>query len=582
MNDLGPLHALLQRIGRRRRMLRWSIGLSGIVAVVCAAWLGLFAIDWGLQLGGLERAAAIIATVVALGWSVRRFVLPWLSARETELQLALLLQRLEGIDTDLVAALQFEARDSEPWGSSELQAAVIRRVASITPSLPLREDTPRRIVGRRLLVAASVAACTAAVALVFPEHARVFNNRLLLRADSYPTATRIDEIRIAGQTVERGRSPAEIRCPLNTPVDFRVKVSGRIPQDGWVQLATVESRESSRLPLLQQNATPGAFASNLPILTGDCECRIRIGDASAGPILLRLVQPPELRLGFQIREPDYGDGTDRTLRWQEGVLQLAVPEGSWVRPWLISDRPLNRAVLYLGDTALTLSRIAEAPSAAADVNKTATPQAVGSGRERSGKTPEYFWTLERNTTSLADVTEPVRLEFVVEDREGSGPLKLQAILRPRPDQPPRIAAESRVSLVLPQARPTILCRASDDRGLVRIEARAERLRTDGAAETLHAWTLWNSDGRARRQLEERFPLDLSATGAVKGDRLRISLTAVEQGRDGQPGRSVDSAPITLDVTDEQGILAAMAELDRKSADQLQQMIDRQLEVGGSP
>ena len=587
MNDLGPLHAVLRRIGRRRRMLRWSIGLSGIVVGGCVAWLALFALDWGLQLSAVERAVAIIATGVALGWAARRFVLPWLLDHETELQLAILLQRRERIDTDLVAALQFEAAGSERWGASELQQAVIKRVAGLAPSLPLKDDIPRRIVRRRILLAAAALACAAAIAWAFPHHTRVFLRRLILQAASYPTATRIDEIRVAGQSVSPGPSQAEVRCPRGMAVDVRVIVSGRIPSEGLVHVSAVESRQSNRLPLLREGVAPAAFSGSLPPLTGDCECRIRIGDASVGPILLRLVHPPEVRLGFEICEPDCEGVEDRPHRWQEGIFQLAVPEGSWVRPWLIADRPLKGAVLRLGDDVLTL-RLAAAPPSATDGGKAAGPGNLGNGRERGQAIPErhstqgQYWTVEPAASLPAEVTEPMRLEFTAEDRDGSPPLVIQAVIRPRPDQPPRILAESRISLVLPRARPTIFCRASDDRGLVRIDARAERVGADGTAEILYAWTLWTADRRATRELEERFPLDLSVTGVRKGDRLQVYLLAVEQGRDGQQGRSVESTPITFEVTDEQGILAAMAELDRKSADQLQQMIDRQLEVGGSP
>lgn len=580
MNDLRPLHALLQRIGRRRRRLRGLIGGSGIIAAVSAAWLGLFALDWGLQLGGMERAVAMLLAAVALGWAVRKFVLPGWMSRESELHLALLLQKRAGIDTDLVAALQFEAAEAGRWGSPELQAAVMRRVATATPSLPLREDIPGRIVGRRVIVAAVALASAAAVALVFPRHTRVFLDRLLLRSASYPTATRIDEIRIAGQPVRLDRSPLEVRCPLGAAVDFRVTVSGRVPQEGLVQLSAVAARQSSRLPLLPESGTAGRFAGSLPLLTGDCECRIRIGDASAGPIVLSPVHPPQVRLVFEIREPDYGDGTDRIRRRQEDILQMTVPEGSWVQPWLVSDRPLSRVVLHFGDEVTDLRLVAE-PTPANEGTETPAANDVRDGR-RPGMTPEYWWTPEAIPKALADVTEPVRLEFVVEEEAGSSPVTIEAVLRPRLDQPPRILAESRISLVLPRARPTILCRAADDRGLVRIDARAERVRPDGSTEILPTWTLWEAERQVQRELVERFPLDLSMTGAAKGDRIRVYLTAVEQGRGGLPGRSIESTPITLEVTDEQGILAAMAELDRKSADQLQQMIDRQLEVGGSP
>ncbi len=417
MNDLRPLHALLQHIGRRRRRLRGLIGVSGIIVAVSAAWLGLFALDWGLQLGRMERAVAVLLAAVALGWAVRKLVLPWWMSRETELHLALLLQKRAGIDTDLVAALQFEAAEAGRWGSPELQAAVMRRVATATPTLPLREDIPPRIVGRRVIVAALALASVTSVALVFPKHTCVFLDRLLLRSAAYPTATRIDEIRIAGQPVRLDRSPAEVRCPLGAAVDFRVTVSGRVPQEGLVQLSAVEARQSSRLPLLPESGTAGTFTASLPLLTDDSECRIRIGDASTGPIVLSPVHPLQARLVFEIREPDYGDGTDRIRRRQEGILQLTVPEGSWVRPWLVSDRRLSRAELHFGDDVTALRRVAEPPPAS-DATENPAPNDGRTGRPH-GAAPAYWWTPEPIPTALGDVTEPVRLEFVMEEEADS-------------------------------------------------------------------------------------------------------------------------------------------------------------------
>ncbi len=599
MSDLKPLHILLQTIGRRRRFLRYVIGGSGLVAVVSATWLGLFALDWGLGLGVAERVVVVLAAAVAAAWAVRRFAWPWLRLRESELQLALLLQRQEGIDTDLVAAIQFENAHAQPWGSPELRAAVIRQVADLAPRLPLRDDIPRRTVRQRALVGGIALALAGASAVLFPDHVRVFLLHLLLRSAAYPTATRIDELRVAGQAVELGSFPVEVACPSNTPIAVTAKVTGRIPRDGVVQIAALASPQSTRIHLSAEGEAVNVFSASLPLLTTACQCRIELGDATAGPILLRPAVPPQVRIAFQIHEPDYGTATDRRVRWQQDILQLTVAEGATVQPWLISDRPLRRGMVRLGDghDAIELQQAASPPDlsipnapapheAGANRGEAAPPGPSHSDSTRSGSShadsAHYFFTLARPQPALAEITEPVRLEFDGEDLHGWQATRLRTIIFPRPDQPPRIQAQTRISLALPRAKPTVVCRASDDRGLVRIDVRAERVQTDGSTEVLRTWALWRANRPGLRELDEHFSLDLAATGTVKGDRLRIFLMAVEQGRKGQPGRSVDSTPIELTITDEQGILAAMTELDRKSADQLQQMVDRQLEVGGTP
>ena len=74
-------------------------------------------------------------------------------------------------------------------------------------------------------------------------------------------------------------------------------------------------------------------------------------------------------------------------------------------------------------------------------------------------------------------------------------------------------------------------------------------------------------------------LDLSSLKLAKGDQLKVTVQAVDY-RGPRPGQASLSEPLVFHVTDLQGILQMVTESDRKSAEQLQIMIQRQLGIGG--
>jgi len=76
----------------------------------------------------LPQRAFILAVFLLLALAgLRRFVWPAVNSRETVIDRALAVERRRGIDSDLVAALQFESAAAETWGSPQLQAAVVER-----------------------------------------------------------------------------------------------------------------------------------------------------------------------------------------------------------------------------------------------------------------------------------------------------------------------------------------------------------------------------------------------------------------------------------------------------------------------
>jgi hypothetical protein len=134
--------------------------------------------------------------------------------------------------------------------------------------------------------------------------------------------------------------------------------------------------------------------------------------------------------------------------------------------------------------------------------------------------------------------------------------------------------------VLPTARPTISYNATDDYGIAEVAVLAEVIHSDGTPGEKAQFNLYSlpPGGSPRKNVQDRQRFAFAPLKAVKGDQVKVMLRAVDD-RGGAPGKPALSEPLVFQVTDEQGIYAAMAEADRESARRLQTMIDNQIDVG---
>ena len=125
MTKLSPLRnklvALRNRRSRARKLTAWSATL------LAAMWtlLALFAVDWLFSMTVVQRVIAIAVGALIVAWVFRRKTLPYLRDRESEVDIALMVERHQKIDSDLVAAIQFESPEAKEWGSAQLEDAVV-------------------------------------------------------------------------------------------------------------------------------------------------------------------------------------------------------------------------------------------------------------------------------------------------------------------------------------------------------------------------------------------------------------------------------------------------------------------------
>ena len=102
----------------RRWLVRLATAYSAVAVAALATLLVAMLLDWLLDMSMPQRLVAMGICFGTVLWVFYRYALPWLGHRESEVDMALLIEREERIDTDLVAALEFESPVAPTWGSA--------------------------------------------------------------------------------------------------------------------------------------------------------------------------------------------------------------------------------------------------------------------------------------------------------------------------------------------------------------------------------------------------------------------------------------------------------------------------------
>ena len=563
MTKLARIHQRLRKLRRRRRRVRWGTGYSGLAVALLWLLAAAFLVDWSLHLNRPQRLVAMAFCLGLLVWAFRRYARPWLWQRETELDMALLVERQQQIDSDLVAAIQFESPEAPQWGSVQLEQKVIDQTAQIGRRLDVTQGVPRRPLVRRSVVLAATCAVLALGAWRFPDHARAFLNRFfLLGPHHYPTQTVIESVRINGRRIElAGWRPQVAKCSYGEPVEFQVVCSGRLPDAGRARLKTDRGSRTT-IALARDGQYAMVYVGRLERLVDSVEYGLYLGDAWTDPARLEVVPLPSVDVQLEVTPPSYAAAQATTPRTSTGLRQISVIEGSRVDVRVTADKTLKQATLSIDGQAYPMRR---------DPTE-AGPSGAGADR----------WTLDVAGTPLARVVDPIRYQVDAVDTDDLRPERpILGVIRIKADYGPRIIASAVTEFVLPTAKPGISYEASDDYGLARLSILPQVTHEDGRTEDLEEIVIYQLRGgdAVAKEMEDRYPLDLGPLELVKDDRLSITLQATDYRGPENEGKTASSEPLTFQVTDERGILAAMAEADRESANRLKTMIQRQIEVG---
>jgi hypothetical protein len=561
MSKLHHLRSRLHELSRRRWLLRAGAAAAGLLLAIAWTLTAMFLLDWRFEFDKPQRVVLIALGLAALAWAWKRYCRPLMGRVEDELEMALLVERQQRIDSDLVAALQFEQSAARAWGSAQLETAVIDYVADFGRELKVSEGLPTGPFRRRATILAVTAALLAVAIVAAPAHWHAFLNRLLLGSRHYPTQTMIDRIVVNGVDLDLNRN--EWKQPLRSPywesLNFEVHSSGALPPQGLVRVKAINRGDETELALTPDSSRPGVFAGQLERLVDSIDFQVYLGDAWTDAARVAVIPLPVVDLSLDVLPPPYAAGVEAADDSPAGARQISVIEGSGVDLHLTSDKPLASARLLVAGRSYPLVR-GSVPGAN-----------VAAGEP---------WRLPRKSTPLERIAEPLKYEVEVVDRDGLS-LKdpLEGFIRIKADRPPRVTAAVVTEHVLPTARPSLSYGASDDYGLARLRLHRQIVRADGGTsdDTIEV----PLETRGQKTVRSHFSLELSSLELVKGDQLKLTFEALDF-RGDTPGKTALSEPLVLHVTDERGVLAAMVEADERSARQLDAIIERQLGIGDSP
>lgn len=567
VTQLELLRSRLARLRSRRQHVRRVAAWSTVALAVLWTLAAFFVIDWMLEMSRLQRGVAWVATIGLVSWVYVRLAQQWLARRESEIDIALLVEQRHQIDSDLVAALQFEQPEAESWGSSQLEQAVVEKAARRTPHLGFADPAPPPGLRRRFLLVGITLLLAATVVLLAPAHLGVFVRRLFFSNRHYPTDTQIVRVAVNGRPVLDGEGLAgAARVARGRPVELVVEAAGELPSTGHAELAATVTGQSSRLELVADRQEPDRFSGRLEPLAESVRCTVLVGDAWTEPIEIELVEPPRLRLHWQVEPPPYVRAESAVRQPPAGLRQISVLEGSNVHLTVKADQALSRIALTIEEKPYPLRLVA--------ANGDATPGSIAD-KEASAR-----WVLPHGQTPLDSVVQTLRYAVTAVDSQGvSLPETIEGSIRVVPDQAPRVSATAITRHVLPAARPTVRYRVDDDYGLANLSITYEIVRRDGSTEAVQRPVVNYEDADDRPlKIDDALRLELSRLELSKGDELRVTLTATDF-RGPRPGESSQSEPLVFQVTDKQGILGLMAESDEEAVEELEMMIRRQMDLG---
>jgi hypothetical protein len=552
MTQLAVLRSRLQSLQFSRTVVRWGSALAAFVVGVLALWAVAFLLDRLLLGNRVVRGAVLLGWFAAVIGLIRTLIVPLFRRAESLEQLALWVERQHQLDGDLVSALQFESPEARAWGSPRLTAAVVDYVAEFSRGLDVYSGFTWEPLPKRLAAAVGALVVTAGLAFAFPKQAAVFWNRFWLGTARYPTSTVIAELRINGEAVAPFHGVSRsIAVPQDRPLSVQVRLEGELPGEATVIVRGLRSGQRGQWPL--EATADAVFGTEQRQLVESLRLWIRAGDAESDPVDLAVVPLPVIDVRWTVQPPAYARQTGN-VTVPSGTRSFAVLQGSRVALEVTGiNKPLESVVLDFGG-----------PDAGESALRSEAP-------ERWRSSPG---------SPLDSVQQALTYELRVTDADGLSPQPpVAGEIRLQTDRIPRVVAAAISRKVLPQAQPRVSYGASDDFGVGDIRLEWEVIPVEGARRNGSQTLRRRDDATPVQVFRGETPFDLRPLQLAVGDEVRIVVAAEDVRGEFAPqiGRS---EPLVLQVTDKQGILQSLLEIDQQSARQLDAIIEKELGIGG--
>lgn len=539
--------------------MRWGSAVCAPTAFVLWLLVAAFWCDWSFDLPVTLRAIVLLAWIAGGVWAIRRFAWPLISVTESEQDVALLVEQQHHIDTDLVAALQFEQPQAAKWGSSRLEQAVVDYVAEFSPSLDVYQGFSYHPLPKRATILGVTLLMLLVAALAFPGHAAAFWNRFLLGSAHYPTKTQIQSIAINGKTVPVFSSETTfVRIPYGEQILVDIKCGGVVPEYGLANLSGVNSDAANRINLTPKAGDATSFTGEISHVADSFRVRFQFGDAISDAAEIVIVPLPLVDIAWDVTPPKYAAAAMKPNESDGGSRQLAVLEGSMVKLSLVSSNKSLKTARITVNGGDPISLVI----------------AKGTSKDK------IEWTLPPGSP-FESVRELLKYEIQVVDEDNlSMEPAIAGQIRLRTDRLPRIVASAVTRQVLPTATPKLDFAAGDDFGVAKIVTVIQISREDGTS-ARHEIVSRVIDEKDQPQsiVRGQVPVPLSPFELQKGDEVKVTLEVTDW-RGTIPGQKGAGESVTFNVTDLNGILAQTGDEDKKTAKQLDEILRRELGIGG--
>lgn len=607
-SQLVLLRRNLAALGAARQRMRWATAWSAVATTVVVCILAFWALDVLFEMSVPQRLLMLLVAAAAVGGVFAKKTRPLLGVHESEIELALLVERQQDIDSDLVAALQFERPEAATWGSRQLETAVVNYVANVGGKLDVYAGLDKAPLARRAKALASVGLVLAALAAIFPGHAATLLNRLFLGHRHYPTRTTIVQVIVNQQRVlehgEDGTQPRGARAAQSHPVRFWIQCAGVLPTNAHLRLTgettqamrqldlvpvTLDERRA-RLVAIQEQITKVAAGDEAPpsgTRLAEMLAALRTDAAAAAANW-----PDEAAAGSNWR--DVSDAIGGVLKqWPGEAAKTSVYQGelgrlvdsvtyklyagdAWTDPASVAMIPLpviepRLTVVppdYARDVAAAVDpaarQISVLEGSRLDVGLSCTNRKPLAAAWISWQTPEgpqslpleavdkerHDWRLPTDNAKFARVRDEMRFDLQVRDEDG---LQLETpiglLVRIRADRPPTAGIDVVHRVVLPGARPRVEYRVNDDFGIAKIVLHVE---TEAGQNTTKAGAAGEAPRESEPKPVQRRSLELLPAGTMLGAAELPRIAPYEL--DLRPLDLVkgDRIKLTLEATDHRG------------------------------
>ncbi|WP_254508651.1 hypothetical protein [Anatilimnocola floriformis] len=533
MTRLSTLRAQLTALQQARWLVRAAVAVAALVIAALWALVGILVLDLLFELPPPQRVVVIVIALGVVAWAGIRFTWPLLQVRETVEDMALLVERQQKLDSDLIAALQFEKPGSEDWGSHQLRGAVIDYVANVGSQLNVFEGFSRAQMIRRGTILGVTVMLLIVAAIIYPLHAGRFVNRLFLGSMHYPTDPTIERVIVNQKTVLEEQlhysQPLSITAAQARPLEFAALIRGQVPESRTVSLIAIgPTRTRTKLELVA--ATPEdrknrlrRAAEMLQAAAKDEQIDISVPWRDQVRTLLAFDSPetaallskeaPRSSLQSVADQISTQLTSAAPINEQKSLLTAQLPRllesvrysltigNAWTETATISMIPLPaveplltpKYPVYAGkspsaepgqrqvdllqgsalDFAITCTNGKQLESAWVNLRRRDQTERFDLSKINADGSK---WALvdQQGNTPLTNIRDEFRYEVQVVDSDGlSLEVPIRGAVRIKTDRPPGASIDVVHKVVLPSAEPVIHYRAADDYGLSSIKLIAE-------------------------------------------------------------------------------------------------------------